>query len=153
MRCPFCGSEDSAVKDTRTNEDGSSIRRRRHCPDCCSRFTTIERVQLRELLVKKKDGRAEPFDREKLRRAIALALHKRPVDAEKIERVITGIVRQFEATGETEILADKIGEKVMESLSELDSVAYVRFASIYKDFHETKDFEDFIVTLDERKKA
>ncbi|MBY0501280.1 MAG: transcriptional regulator NrdR [Alphaproteobacteria bacterium] len=148
MRCPFCNHEDTAVKDTRPSEDASSVRRRRQCPDCLSRFTTVERVHLRELLVKKKDGRIENFDREKLTKSLRLALHKRPVDDERIERVISGIVRQFEASGETEIPSPAIGELIMTALLELDPVAYVRFASIYRDFHEAQDFEKLIGKLD-----
>ena len=144
MRCPFCSHEDSGVKDTRPSEDSTSIRRRRQCPECLSRFTTIERVYLRELLVKKKDDKIEQFDRDKLTRSIRLALHKRPISDERIERVTSGIVRQFETSGETEIPTTAIGELVMTALLELDPVAYVRFASIYKDFHEAKDFEKFI---------
>ncbi len=144
MRCPFCSHEDSGVKDTRPSEDSTSIRRRRQCPECLSRFTTIERVYLRELLVKKKDDKIEQFDRDKLTRSIRLALHKRPISDERIERVTSGIVRQFETSGETEIPTSAIGELVMTALLELDPVAYVRFASIYKDFHEAKDFEKFI---------
>lgn len=147
MRCPFCSNDDTIVKDTRPNEDSSSIRRRRQCPECLSRFTTIERVHLRELLVKKKDGRIENFDRDKLSRSIRLALHKRPIDNERIERVISALVRQFETTGENEIPSHFIGESIMTALLELDSVAYVRFASIYKDFHETQDFEEIIESL------
>lgn len=148
MRCPFCNHEDTAVKDTRPSEDASSVRRRRQCPDCLSRFTTVERVHLRELLVKKKDGRIENFDREKLTKSLRLALHKRPVDDERIERVISGIVRQFETSGETEIPSPNIGELIMAALLELDPVAYVRFASIYKDFREAQDFEKLIGKLD-----
>lgn len=148
MRCPFCSNEDTAVKDTRPSEDSTSTRRRRQCPECLSRFTTIERAHLRELLVQKKDGRIENFDREKLTRAIRLALHKRPINDERIERVVSGIVRQFETSGETEIPASTIGEVAMTSLLELDLVAYVRFASIYKDFHEAQDFEKFIGKLE-----
>jgi transcriptional repressor NrdR len=147
MRCPFCSHEDTVVKDTRPSEDATSIRRRRQCPDCLSRFTTVERAYLRELLVKKKDNRIENFDREKLTRSVRLALHKRPVDDERIERVVSGIVRQFETSGETEIPASAIGELIMAALLELDSVAYVRFASIYKNFHEAEDFEKFISKL------
>jgi transcriptional repressor NrdR len=149
MRCPFCSHEDTAVKDTRPSEDATSIRRRRQCPECLSRFTTIERAYLRELLVKKKGNRIENFDREKLIRSIRLALHKRPIDDERIERVVSGIVRQFETSGETEILSSAIGEVVMTALLELDPVAYVRFASIYRDFHEAQDFEKFIEKLGE----
>jgi transcriptional repressor NrdR len=147
MRCPFCSNEDTVVKDTRPSEDGSSVRRRRQCPDCLSRFTTIERAYLRELFVRKKGDRVESFDREKLARSIRLALHKRPIDQERIERVISALVRQFETMGENEIPSSIIGESVMAALLELDSVAYVRFASIYKDFHETQDFEKIIEGL------
>lgn len=149
MRCPFCSNNDTVVKDTRSSEDASSVRRRRQCPECLSRFTTIERAHLRELSVKKKDGRVENFDRDKLTHSIQLALHKRPIDNDRIERVISAIIRQLETTGETEIPTHIIGESVMAALFELDSVAYVRFASIYKDFHKTQDFEKFIETLKE----
>lgn len=148
MRCPFCNNEDTTVKDTRSSDDGTMIRRRRQCPECLSRFTTTERVHLRELIVKKKDGRTEVFDREKLFKALRLALHKRPVEDDRIERVITGLVRQFESSGESEIDSTVIGEQVMEALAQLDSVAYVRYASIYKDFHEAKDFEQFIERIE-----
>lgn len=148
MRCPFCNHEDSAVKDTRSSEDATFVRRRRQCPDCLSRFTTIERVYLRDLSVQKKDGRIESFDREKLTRAIRLALHKRPIDDERIERLVSGMIRQFETSGETEIPSSEIGELVMSSLLDLDPVAYLRFASIYKDFHKAKDFETFISQLE-----
>lgn len=151
MRCPFCGCENTAVKDTRTSEDGTSIRRRRQCPDCFSRFSTAERVYLRELWVRKKEGRTESFDREKLRSSVKLALHKRPVEDEQIEKVINGIVRQLETSGESEVESDAIGSLVMEALSDLDSVAYVRFASVYKNFREAQDFERFIDTLSEGK--
>ncbi len=144
MHCPFCGSDKTDVKDTRTSEDGTSTRRSRYCPECLSCFTTVERVYLREMHVKKKEGRLEPFDREKLTRSIRLALHKRPVSDERIEKVVTGIIRQLETSGENEIEAKDIGEMVMDALLELDSVAYVRFASIYKNFHEAKDFEKLI---------
>lgn len=151
MRCPFCSNNDTVVKDTRPNEDSCSVRRRRQCPECLSRFTTIERACLRELFVKKKDGRIENFDRDKLNHSIQLALHKRPIDNERIERVISAIVRQLETTGETEIPSHTIGESVMAALLALDSVAYVRFASIYKDFHETQDFEKCIESLNTEK--
>jgi len=149
MRCPFCNNTDTAVKDTRPSEDASTIRRRRQCPECLSRFTTVERVYLRELMVKKKDGQIEDFDREKLFRSIRLALHKRPIEDERIDRIVTGIVRQFETSGESEIASSSIGENVMTALRDLDSVAYVRFASIYKNFHEAQDFEKFIERLEE----
>ena len=147
MRCPFCSNDDTVVKDTRPSDDSSSVRRRRQCPECLSRFTTIERAHLRELLVKKKNGHIENFNRDKLTHSIQLALHKRPIDNERIERVISAIVRQLETSGENEIPSHVIGENVMIALLELDSVAYVRFASIYKDFHKTQDFEKIIESL------
>jgi transcriptional repressor NrdR len=149
MRCPFCGHEDTQVKDSRPAEDGAAIRRRRFCASCSQRFTTVERVQLRELFVLKADGRRVPFDREKLNRSISIALRKRPVDQERIERVVNGIVRQLEASGETDIASKQIGELVMDTLKEVDEVAYVRFASVYRDFREAKDFEAFLGSLDE----
>ena len=148
MRCPFCGNDDSQVKDSRPSEDNSAIRRRRHCPECGGRFTTFERVQLRELVVVKKNGRREPFERDKLERSFAHALRKRPVEPERVDRVITGIVRRLESMGENEIQASTIGELVMQALSSLDKVAYVRFASVYKNFRETKDFENLIGELE-----
>jgi transcriptional repressor NrdR len=151
MRCPFCGHDDSQVKDSRPSEDNSAIRRRRHCPACGGRFTTFERVQLRELVVVKKNGRREPFDRDKLERSLAHALRKRPVEAERIDRMVTGIVRRLESLGENEIPAATIGELVMQALSSLDKVAYVRFASVYKNFRETKDFENLIGELEGEK--
>lgn len=144
MRCPFCASEDSQVKDSRHAEDGNAIRRRRLCNSCGARFTTFERVQLRELTVVKKTGRRAPFDREKMMRSVLIALQKRPVTSEQIEQMISGIVRQLESLGNSEITSIKIGELVMDSLSHLDSVGYVRYASVYKDFHEVSDFESFI---------
>ena len=144
MRCPFCGTEDSQVKDSRPTDDGGAIRRRRSCPNCAARFTTFERVQLRELTVIKKNAQREPFDRDKLARSIHVSLRKRPVEPERVERVINSIVRQLESSGETEIPSDMIGELVMESLSQLDQVAYVRFASVYRNFREAKDFGEFI---------
>ncbi len=147
MRCPFCGHNDTQVKDSRPTEDNSAIRRRRHCPDCGARFTTFERVQLRELTVLKKGGQKQRFDREKLARSMYIALRKRPVEDERVERVVNGIVRQLESAGESELPAGMIGELVMETLSRLDKVAYVRFASVYRNFREAKDFEDFIGTL------
>ena len=144
MRCPFCGHDDSQVKDSRPSEDNSAIRRRRHCPECGGRFTTFERVQLRELVVVKKNGQREPFDRDKLARSVQVSLRKRPVEAERVERVINSIVRQLESSGETEIPSELIGELVMESLATLDQVAYVRFASVYRNFREAKDFGEFI---------
>jgi len=148
MRCPFCGHEDSQVKDSRPSEDNSAIRRRRHCPECGGRFTTFERVQLRELIVVKKNGRRESFDRDKLERSINHALRKRPVERERVDRTITGIVRRLESMGENEIPANVIGELVMQALASLDKVAYVRFASVYKNFRETRDFEMLIGELE-----
>lgn len=147
MRCPFCGHEDTQVKDSRPTEDNSAIRRRRFCPGCGSRFTTFERVQLRDLIVTKKNGQRAPFDREKLARSIRIACRKRKVDDERIERVVNSIQRRLESSGEQEIPSSMIGELVMESLQSLDQVAYVRFASVYKNFHEAKDFEEFVETL------
>lgn len=144
MRCPFCGNPDTQVKDSRPAEDGNAIRRRRQCPACAARFTTFERVQLRELSVMKKSGRRVPFDREKLSRSIALAAQKRHIDADRIEQMISGIVRQLESSGETDITSDRVGELVMEALKSVDSVAYVRYASVYKDFHSVEDFREFI---------
>ena len=149
MRCPFCGNDDTQVKDSRPTDDGSAIRRRRFCGGCGQRFTTIERVQLRELTVLKADGRRVPFDREKLGRSIRIALRKRPVQEERLERIVNGIVRQLEATGENDIPSKQLGELVMETLKEVDAVAYVRFASVYRDFREAKDFETFLGSLEE----
>lgn len=147
MRCPYCGSQDSQVKDSRPAEDGGAIRRRRVCPDCGGRFTTFERVQLRELTVLKKSGRRVPFEREKLARSVHVALRKRPVDPDRVERLISGIVRQLESTGESDITSDQIGLLVMEALRGLDDVAYVRFASVYRDFREAQDFAAVIGEL------
>ena len=147
MRCPFCGNDDTQVKDSRPTEDNSAIRRRRQCTNCAARFTTFERVQLRELTVIKSDGQREAFDREKLLRSMTIALQKRPVDAERVERVVNGIVRQLESSGESEIRTQTIGQLVMDALGSLDQVAYVRFASVYRNFRETRDFEKFIDTL------
>ncbi|MDH3739911.1 MAG: transcriptional regulator NrdR [Alphaproteobacteria bacterium] len=144
MRCPFCGHSDTHVKDSRPTEDNTAIRRRRACPDCGARWTTFERVQLRDLLVIKSNGQRAPFDRDKLERSMRIALRKRPVDPERIDRVVSGIVRRLESSGEAEITSNAIGEAVMDALASLDSVAYVRFASVYKNFREAKDFEDFI---------
>jgi len=143
MRCPFCGNEDSQVKDSRPTEDGASIRRRRQCEGCGARFTTFERVQLRELTVVKRDGVRQPFERTKLERSIAIACRKRPITPERIERLVSGIQRQIETSGENEVAATRVGELVMDGLKALDSVAYIRFASVYKEFAEAKDFEDF----------
>jgi len=147
VRCPYCGSLDSQVKDSGPGEDGSVIRRRRVCPDCGGRFTTFERVQLRELTVLKRSGRRIPFEREKLLRSVEVALRKRPVDPERIERMVNGIVRQLESMGEGEITSQMIGELVMEGLKGLDDVAYVRFASVYRNFREAKDFGELIDEL------
>ncbi len=144
MRCPFCGFEDTQVKDSRPTDDRGSIRRRRLCPNCAARFTTFERVQLRELTVVKKDGERQPFDRDKLARSLQIALRKRPVEPERVERVINSIVRQLESSGESEIPSEQVGALAMEALAELDQVAYVRFASVYRNFREAKEFRDFI---------
>ena len=144
MRCPFCGHEETQVKDSRPTEDNSSIRRRRQCPACGARFTTFERVQLRELMVIKKDDSRTVFDREKLVRSINISCRKRPVDTDKIELITNSIQRRLESSGETEIPTKVIGELVMDALKELDRVAYLRFASVYKDFQETDDFRKFI---------
>ena len=147
MRCPFCGHEDTQVKDSRPTDDNSAIRRRRYCPSCGSRFTTFERVQLRELTVIKKNGQRVAFDRDKLARSISVACRKRPVDAERLERVVNGIVRRLESSGESEIPTSVIGQIVMDALANLDQVAYVRFASVYRNFREAKDFEEFVGKL------
>lgn len=144
MRCPFCGHTDTQVKDSRPTEDNAAIRRRRYCPNCAARFTTFERVQLRELTVLKRTGQREPFDRDKLARSMHIALRKRPVDPERIEQVVNSIVRRLESLGESEIKVDVVGTLVMEALHSLDQVAYVRFASVYRNFREAKDFEAFI---------
>jgi transcriptional repressor NrdR len=143
LRCPFCGNDDSQVKDSRPTEDNSAIRRRRQCEGCGGRFTTFERIQLRELSVVKTDGKREPFEREKLERSLSVACRKRPVDHAQIEKLASAIQRQLETLGESEIESKRIGEFVMDGLKALDSVAYIRFASVYKDFGEAKDFEDF----------
>ncbi|MDX1581586.1 MAG: transcriptional regulator NrdR, partial [Alphaproteobacteria bacterium] len=145
--CPFCGNDETQVKDSRPTDDGQAIRRRRLCPGCGARFTTFERVQLRELTVIKKNGRRTPFDRDKLARSIQISLRKRPVEPERVERLINGLVRQLESMGESEIPSSVIGEVVMDALGNLDQVAYVRFASVYKNFREAKDFEAFIGSL------
>jgi transcriptional repressor NrdR len=147
MRCPFCGHDDTQVKDSRPTEDNSAIRRRRFCPACGSRFTTFERVQLRDLVVVKKNNVKEPFDRDKIARSIAIAVRKRPVEPERVERIVSGIVRRLESLGESEIPSTVVGEMVMDALSTLDPVAYVRFASVYRNFREAKDFEDFVGKL------
>jgi transcriptional repressor NrdR len=150
MRCPFCGHDDTQVKDSRPTEDNSAIRRRRFCPACGSRFTTFERVQLRDLTIVKKTGQKEPFDRNKIMRSIELAVRKRPVDQERIERVVNGIQRRLESMGESEIPSATVGEMVMDALAQLDPVAYVRFASVYRNFREAKDFETFVGKLGDR---
>lgn len=147
MRCPFCGNDDTQVKDSRPTEDGSAIRRRRFCPACGARFTTFERVQLRELYVIKSSGQREPFDREKLLRSMRISLRKRPVDADRVDRVVNSIVRQLESSGETEIPSTQIGEMVMNHLNGIDKVAYIRYASVYRDFREASDFNQFVETL------
>jgi transcriptional repressor NrdR len=144
MRCPYCASENSQVKDSRPTEESAAIRRRRVCPDCGGRFTTFERVQLRELVVVKSSGRKVPFDRDKLLRSVQIALRKRPVDNERIERMVSGIVRQLESMGESEIPSSTIGQLVIEALRGLDPVAYVRFASVYRDFREVADFHEIL---------
>ncbi|MEE8187614.1 MAG: transcriptional regulator NrdR [Kiloniellales bacterium] len=149
MRCPFCGNEDTSVKDSRPTEDNSAIRRRRHCPNCGARFTTFERVQLRELTVLKSNAKRETFDRDKLMRSVTIALRKRPVDPDRVERMLNGIVRRLESSGESEIPSKLIGELIMDALATLDQVAYVRFASVYRNFREARDFEKFIEKLGE----
>jgi transcriptional repressor NrdR len=144
MRCPFCGHLESQVKDSRPSEDGAAIRRRRLCPECGGRFTTFERVQLRELTILKRSGRRTPFERDKLARSIAIATRKRPIDPDRIERMISSIVRQLESMGETELPSSAVGELVMKQLKALDDVAYVRYASVYRDFRETQDFAEFL---------
>jgi transcriptional repressor NrdR len=144
MRCPFCGHLESQVKDSRPSEDGAAIRRRRLCPECEGRFTTFERVQLRELTILKRSGRRTPFERDKLARSISIATRKRPVEPERIERMISSIVRELESMGETELPSSAVGELVMKRLKELDDVAYVRYASVYRDFRETQDFARFL---------
>lgn len=147
MRCPFCGNEETQVKDSRPSEDQTSIRRRRICPDCGQRFTTFERVQLREMTVLKSGGRKQPFDRDKIIKSMQIALRKRPISMEKIEKVATGIVRVLESQGEQEIPSDQIGAEVMKALVELDVVGYIRYASVYKDFREPDDFNEFLEDL------
>ena len=144
MRCPYCNDEDTQVKDSRPTEDNSVIRRRRSCPQCTARFTTFERVQLRDLMVKKRDGKRVEFDRDKSARSILIAFRKRPIEDERIEKMITGLVRRLESSGDSEVLSIDIGEMVMDTLSEIDQVAYVRFASVYRNFREARDFEKFV---------
>ena len=150
MRCPFCSHEDSQVKDSRHTEDNTAIRRRRICDQCGSRFTTFERIQLRDLIVIKSNGQKETFDRDKMFRSLSLALRKRKVEQDKIEKIVSAIARRLENSGETEINTSIIGEYIMEALSNLDQVAYVRFASVYKNFREVKDFEDFLDNLEDK---
>ena len=150
MRCPFCSHEDSQVKDSRHTEDNTAIRRRRICDQCGSRFTTFERIQLRDLIVIKSNGKKEIFDRDKMFRSLSLALRKRKVEQDKIEKIVSAIARRLENSGDTEIKTNVIGEYIMEALSNLDQVAYVRFASVYKNFREVKDFEDFLDNLEEK---
>jgi transcriptional repressor NrdR len=147
MRCPYCGNPDTQVKDSRPSEDNTAIRRRRVCSDCGGRFTTFERVQLRELMVIKKNNRRVPFDRDKLMRSVQVALRKRQVDPDRVERMVNGIVRQLESSGEGDVPSERIGHLVMEGLRGLDTVAFVRFASVYKNFREAKDFEAFVGEL------
>ena len=149
MRCPFCAHEDSQVKDSRPTEDNGAIRRRRQCEACGARFTTFERIQLRELTVVKSEGRRQSFDREKLERSVTIACRKRPIEPAKIERLVSGIQRQLETSGESEVSASTIGDLVMEGLKGLDGVAYIRFASVYRDFTEPRDFEDFAGSIAE----
>jgi transcriptional repressor NrdR len=146
MKCPFCGSDDTQVKDSRPTEDNTAIRRRRSCTSCGARFTTFERVQLRELTVLKSGGRREPLDRE-LSRSMSIALRKRSVEPERVERAITGIIRRIESSGQTEVTSDQVGELVMDALSQLDQVGYIRFASVYRNFREAQDFENFVGTM------
>ena len=149
MRCPFCGHDANQVKDSRPTDDGTAIRRRRQCEGCAARFTTFERIQLRELVVVKSEDRREPFEREKLLRSIGLATRKRPIDGIAIERLVSGIQRQLETSGDGEVTSKRIGEMVMEGLKGLDSVAYIRFASVYRDFTEARDFEEFASSVEE----
>ena len=149
MRCPFCGHDDTQVKDSRPTEDNTAIRRRRSCPECGARWTTFERVQLRELTVVKNDNDRAPFDRDKLAKSLRIALSKRPVGEDRIERIVNSIQRQLETSGESEIPTKAIGEMVMENLKDLDQVGYVRFASVYRNFREAKDFEAFVEELSE----
>ena len=152
MKCPFCNNSETQVKDSRPTEDGSAIRRRRLCPACGSRFTSFERVQLRDLTVIKKDGKRAVFNRDKLANSVITALRKRNIETERLEKLISGIVRRLESSGEVDIPSHMIGQLVMESLSEIDQVAYVRFASVYKNFREVQDFENFLGELKDHKK-
>ena len=148
MKCPFCGCEETQVKDSRNTDDNSSVRRRRECPECGSRFTTFERVQLRELVVLKKNGERTLFERDKLAKSISLAVRKRPISAERVEKIVNSLQRRFESSGETEITTTHIGECVMDALSRLDNIAYIRFASVYKDFGCLEDLKDFVATIE-----
>lgn len=152
MKCPFCGCNDTQVKDSRNADDDTAVRRRRECPDCGQRFTTFEHVQLRDLMVVKRNGERVMFDREKLARSIYLAVRKRPISSERVEKIVNSIQRRLESTGDSEILSTKIGELAMEALATLDHVAYIRFASVYRDFREPKDFEEFLETLEQMAK-
>ena len=147
MRCPFCGNTDTQVKDSRPAEDHVAIRRRRLCPSCGGRFTTYERVQLRDLVIVKKSGKREEFDRDKLERSIRIAMQKRPIEPDRVDQLISGIVRRLESMGESDVHSDKVGEIVMDTLARIDTVAYVRFASVYKNFQQANDFEDFVHEL------
>ncbi len=148
MKCPFCGCEETQVKDSRNTDDNSAVRRRRECPECGSRFTTFERVQLRELVVIKRNGERTLFDRDKLEKSISLAVRKRPISAERVEKIVNSLQRKFESSGEAEISTKQIGESVMEALSHLDNIAYIRFASVYKDFRTLQDLNDFVATIE-----
>ena len=148
MKCPFCLCEETQVKDYRNTDDKSAVRRRRECPECGSRFTTFERVQLRELIVVKRNGERTLFDRDKLEKSITLAVRKRPISAERVEKIVNSLQRKFESSGETEITTQQIGESVMEALSHLDNIAYIRFASVYKDFRTLQDLNDFVATIE-----
>lgn len=153
MRCPFCGALDTAVKDSRVSEDEASIRRRRFCGSCGARFTTYERVELRQIMVQKRDGALEPFDREKLTRSVRTALRKRPIDQNQMERIVSALIRQLETRGEAEITTHMIGQSVLDVLEGLDPVAYIRFASVYKEFDSIKDFKDFISGIQDNEKV
>jgi transcriptional repressor NrdR len=144
MRCPFCGKEDTQVKDSRASDDGATIRRRRLCSSCGSRFTTFERIQLRDLSVIKRNGKKTPFDRDKLMKSMMMALRKRQINDDDIDRAVNGIVRQLESNGDTDVQSNLIGELVMNALAEIDNVAYIRYASVYRNFREAKDFEKFV---------
>ena len=152
MKCPFCGCNDTIVKDSRNADDDTAVRRRRECPECGQRFTTFEHVQLRDLMVVKKNGEKVMFDRDKLARSIFLAVRKRPIAPERVEKIVNSIQRRLESTGESEVQSTRIGELVMEALAALDHVAYIRFASVYRDFREPKDFEEFLETLEKMAK-